>query len=667
MPIPLDSASEPTAIPKSVPEPTVAPTLPSELTPITARPSLAGPAAGAVPQPTLGRSYQGWLVIALLVAAVAGVYAPTYRNEFVMLDDIDYVVANPRVNVGLRAENAGWVLTHTCVSNWHPLTLVSHMLDCELYGLSANGHHISNVILHALAVVVMFLALRQLTGDLWPSAFVAAAFALHPLRVESVAWVAERKDVLSGLFFALTLYLYARYAHAPALSRYLMVCGALVLALMSKPTVVTTPCVLLLLDFWPLRRVRVPGGPSLRRLVSEKLPLLMLAAFAAAFTVVAQSTETHDGRSAVADWNSMPLGVRVSNALVSYVIYLGQTVYPSDLAVLYPHPHPTPGLTLTEVLGATVLLAVTTGVAVRQRRRRPALLIGWLWYLGMLIPAIGIIQVGWQGHADRYTYLPQIGLWVALAWGVPWTAIASRRVVAALVVAILLIWGWLSNRQLEYWRNTENLLRHSLACTGPNAVGSRWLGECLFVQQRWEEAAEQYRDALAFDFHNEKLHFQRGTALGHMGRSREALEEFSQAYQLNPDLKEVRSHLVIAHLNEGTREARAGNAIAALRHLDSALEFDPENPTARRYRAALLNQVGISAAQAGRTDRAVAAFKEAIRSDPTLVPAHVNLGIALMESGSFAEAAVSFRAALQIDPNDPTARAYLEQALKTRP
>jgi hypothetical protein len=351
-------------------------------------------------------------VCIFLLGAIWVVFGQTLGHGFVNYDDEEYVYGNPQVIHGLNLKGVEWAFTHSVMGNWHPLTVMSHMLDCQFYGLHAGGHHLTNLLLHAATAILLFLVLRQMTGALWPSAFVAAVFAIHPLRVESVAWVAERKDVLSGLFFMLTLVAYVRYVRKPpSLGRYLMVMFLFALGLMCKPVFVTLPFVLLLLDYWPLNRVPTATDcrnhfPIPRRLILEKLPLFGLAAASCAATLFTQTF-------ALPSFEQISLPLRVGNALISYVTYLGQMFWPSGLAVFYPFAARDVGVARV-VLSLVVLAGISTGVFVL--RRRPYLLTGWLWYLIMLAPVIGIVQVGGQAQADRYTYLPQIGLYLLLTW-----------------------------------------------------------------------------------------------------------------------------------------------------------------------------------------------------------------------------------------------------------
>ncbi len=398
--------------------------------------------------------YPAPTICSLLLLAVGLVFGQTVGYDFVNFDDGLYVYENPQISGGLSAQGIGWVFTHTHGANWHPLTGLSHMVDCQFYGLHAGGHHSTNVLLHAATAILLFLVLRRMTGDVWPSALVAALFAVHPLRVESVAWISERKDVLSGLLFVLTLGAYVRYARGPfSLGRYLLVAALLTLGLMAKPMLVTLPLVLLLLDYWPLGRMTAVGREDIpvasggradhfffpKRLLLEKLPLLLLAVVSCLMTLWAQG-------EASALNAQIPVGSRIANALVSYVAYMGQLFCPVGLAAYYPHPEG--DLPVWKVIGALAMLACISVGVLAGWRRYPYLLVGWLWYVGMLIPVIGLVQVGKIAMADRYTYLPQIGLCIALAWG-PIDVCRSwpyRRwlcgVTSALVLAVLMGCAW---------------------------------------------------------------------------------------------------------------------------------------------------------------------------------------------------------------------------------
>ena len=351
-----------------------------------------------------------------LTAIIWIVFGQTLRHNFINFDDNVYVYDNPHVSAGLTRDGLKWLLTHSHASLWHPLTTLSHMLDCQIYGLKPGGHHFTNVILHNIGVLLLFLVLQTMTGSLWRSAFVAAIFAIHPMRVESVAWISERKDVLSGVFFMFTLWAYVRYARAKTIGRYLTLSIFVACGLMSKATFVTVPFILLLLDYWPLRR-----GDNLaawRRLIIEKIPLVLLAVLASAATIAAQTVT-------IASLDQLPLLPRLKNAALSVIIYLRQMLWPKDLAIFYPHPHDQ--LNLWLVLSAVTLLIVITSVAIFVREKRPYVIVGWFWYLVLVFPVLGIVQAGLQGRADRFTYLPHIGITLAVTWSVADLAQRSAR------------------------------------------------------------------------------------------------------------------------------------------------------------------------------------------------------------------------------------------------
>src|SRR6266481_6144214 len=442
-------------------------------------------------------------ICAVLVGITWLVFAQTVRHQFVTYDDPQYVYANPDVSAGVSLPRISWAFTHTIAGNWHPLTTISHMLDCQLYGLKPAGHHFTNVLVHTIAVILLFLLLQQMTGSLRRSTFVAALFAIHPLHVESVAWISERKDVLSAVFFMLTLGAYIRYVRALSLAAYLLVLFMFALGLMSKPMLVTLPFVLLLLDYWPLSRIRAPGfakgggkpmirsqWPIVSRLITEKIPLLALSAVS---SVLAWLTHLQSAGSKY----QLPFTWRFNNAVVSYVAYIWQMFWPVRLAAFYPHPNDQ--LALWQVLLAIVFLIAITLFAIHWRKERPYVFTGWFWYVGMLVPVIGLVQAGEQARADRYTYLPQIGLYVVIVWGITDLIMAitrrernrSRRyaLLCALTSAmIVILLSWRAFVQTSYWKNSEVLWNHALAVTGDNDVAHNNLGY-LFLQRRELDSA----------------------------------------------------------------------------------------------------------------------------------------------------------------------------------
>ncbi len=564
-------------------------------------------------------------LIALLLALITLLaYLPVAHDGFLNYDDELYVTENRVVQNGLTWAGIKWAFTHVVCSNWHPLTMMSHMLDCRLYGLNAGGHHMTNVLLHTASAILLFLVLRQMTGFLWRSAFVAAVFAIHPLRVESVAWVAERKDVLSGLFFMLTLGAYVRYVRRPfSLGRYLAVAFLFALGLLSKPMVVTLPFVLLLLDYWPLNRFAVPApAPAVAgncnslenhsiswRLILEKIPLLALSGAACVATMMAQ-------RDIIIP---APLALRSGNAVVSYVVYLRQMFCPTGLAVLYPYPQSSHSW--REITLAVVLLAAVSAGAFLRRKRQPYLLIGWLWYLGMLVPAIGLVQSGLRAHADRYTYLPQIGLYLLLTWAAADLCASWRHrrlaqvIVTAAAVMVLAGCLVLTENQLRYWHDSELLFHHTLAVTKDNDVAHLNLGEVFQNEGRLNEALAEYREAARLSPGYYLGHSNLGSLLDDMGRPEEALAEYRLALRLKQNLPA---------LHEG---------------------------------------MGIVLVELGRFDEAMSEFAAAARLDPAYPWPYFQMGKALLQQGRDAEAIGKLREALRIDPDNYQILAYAARVL----
>ncbi len=568
--------------------------------------------------------------VCLVLAAITfAVFGQTLTHGFAYYDDNDYVYENPVVARGLTRQGIVWAFTGVHAYNWHPLTWLSHMLDCQLYGLHPGGHHLTNVLLHIATVIALFLVLRQMTGALWRSAFVAAVFAIHPLRVESVAWVAERKDVLSGLFFMLTIGAYVGYARRPwSWGRYGLVMVLFAMGLMSKPMLVTLPLVLLLLDYWPLQRVE---PRKLSGLVLEKLPLLALSAASCVATVLAQNRVLQS-----TELLSLPL--RFANALVTCIVYLGQMAWPAGLTVFYPFP--LNGLPPWEVVLAGTLLAGLSGFAFRQRRTQPWILVGWLWYLVMLLPVVGIIQVGDQAHADRYTYLPQIGIYVAVTWlAAEWGAKqqAGRMAIGGLMAAVVGVLMVCAGKQAAYWKNGESLWTHALACTTDNYVAHFNLGNVLRQEGKMDEAIPHYQKAVQIRPDYSQAHNNLGKALLLKGKVDEAISHLQQALQIRSDYPETR-------VNLGEALFRKGKVDEAIVQYQIALQINPG------YADGYFG-LGIAFLQEGRVDEAIGPFQRVLQINPNNADAHANLGNILMQKGEVDEAITHFEKALQIRPN----------------
>jgi tetratricopeptide (TPR) repeat protein len=625
----------------------------------------------------------------LLVLAVAIVFGQTLHHEFVNYDDDLYVCNNEQLTAGLSLEGIAWAFTSTDADNWHPLTWISHLADYTLYGLKPGGHHLSSVVLHAASVVLLFLVLFRMTGEGWPSALVAGVFAIHPLRVESVAWVAERKDVLCGLFFMLTLGLYTGYARrAFSLVRYVAVLISFALGLMAKPMLVTLPFVLLLLDYWPLGRfdrsvadlgsspARAEETPwfRVRRLILEKIPFLLLTVASCVVTTWSQS-------GCIRPLSEMSLPSRTANVLLSYVSYLGQLFWPTNLAPFYPYPASLPAF--WKIAAAGMLLLGLTAGALAMRRKIPYLLVGWLWYLGMLVPVIGLVKVGLHSTADRYTYLPLIGPCMVLVWAVKDISRAWRyrnwaiSVAAALVIGTLMRGAWL---QVSHWRDSVTLWNHTLACTTGNHLAHGNLGVILANRGRLHEAIEHYRKALETRPDDATVCNNLGCVLVDVGRASEGIEYYQKALKTNPTFSAVYFNLGNAyvrqkrldealvhyqkavelspdvglfHNNLGATLANLGRFAEAVEHYHKAMDFRPDLPDPHY-------NLGNVMARRGQLDRAIFEWREAIRIDPKDVKSHLALGRAYHRQQKFTDAARHFRTVLRINPKSTEARQGLK-------
>jgi tetratricopeptide (TPR) repeat protein len=624
-----------------------------------------------------------WICL-LLLSAVFGVYAQTRQFAFVNYDDPDYVTDNPHVRHGVTGDGALWALTSTEAANWFPVTRLSHMVDVQLFGMESGWHHLVSVLIHAVASVLLFLVLLRATAARGPSAFVAFVFALHPLHVESVAWVAERKDVLCALFWFLALWAYVRGMHV-------LVIVAFVLGLMSKPMIVTLPFTLLLLDVWPLKR-----GLRLR----EKLPLFALAAAGAVLTFVVQKAGGAVRPAAV-------LGL--GNALVSYLVYIAKTVWPAGLAVFYPYPEK---LALWLVALAAAALAAISWQVVRLRRLCPYLAVGWFWFLVTLVPVIGIVQAGEQARADRYMYVPMIGLAVIVAWGGADLLRKWPRLRAAVAVGACAACAGAAWAQAGYWRNSETLFTHALEVTSGNYIAEHNLGTYLTDQPgrlpeavshleqavrlrpdlaqahsdlgialagtpgRLEDAIAEFQTAARLRPDSEVPHINMGNALAQGGRLKDAAAEYETALRIQPDAAGVRDRLTRvtadAHYQAGIALARGNHPSEAAAEFETALRVDPAYADSHKDIGVFLSQMhyqsGIRLAQGGHPSEAVAEFEEALHFDPSYAEAHNNLGVVLSQlPGREDEAITHFREALRIRPDYQDARHNLQSLEEQRP
>ncbi|HZQ47689.1 MAG TPA: tetratricopeptide repeat protein [Verrucomicrobiae bacterium] len=603
---------------------------------------------------------QLWAVCGGLLLITLAAYWPALSCDFVNYDDLGYVTENSHVQGGLSMATLGWAFTTGDQSNWHPLTWLSHALDCQLYGLKPSGHHLTNLLFHLANTLLLFVVLRRLTGATWRSAFVAALFAWHPAHVESVAWVSERKDVLSAFFWMLTMLAYAKYGEesrgqvskSKVFYGLALLCFAL--GLMCKPMLVTLPFVLLLLDYWPLGRIynlrykideskdlkAAPPIPSAsrkaqivvyRKLIGEKIPFFVLAVISSVVTY-----EVQQKGGAVS--TSLTVGARMANALVSYLRYVGKLFWPENLSVLYPHPGTWP---LGLVIGAGVFVAGVSAGAICLRRQKPWLLVGWFWFLGTLVPVIGLVQVGVQSMADRYTYVPAIGVFMMVAWGVPEVLgrFAQPRWLLGTAGGIALSGCFvITSLQLDHWKDSEALFRRAVEVTKNNYLACNNLGFFLSNHGKVDEAMAYYQKSLEINPNYEDAQNNLGHALAQKGRLDEAILHYEMALKIKPGLAE-------AHNNLGNALGDQGKLDEAIGHYLAALQIDPENENA-------LNNLGIARAMQGKSDEASKLLTEAIRLKPSDASAHGNLGTLLASQNKLDEAAKQFQIALQLSPDD---------------
>jgi len=612
-----------------------------------------------------------YLVIIFLVLITIISFGHILNNDFINFDDNLYITENHQIKSGINVQTIKWAFTAVVASNWHPLTLLSHTLDWSLFGTWAGGHHLVSLLFHIGAVLFLFLFLSKTTKQLWPSAIVAALFAVHPLRVESVAWASERKDVLSMFFGMATLYAYAFYVEDKKISRYLLCFLLFVLALMSKPMMVTLPFVLLLIDYWPLQRWQKVPSPEPHKtqvvaqqqknkkkkkrksaeihaehakkpiivqntkqltiqLIKEKIPLFALSVISSLVTVWAQDK----GRS-IASLDILPFSDRLANALVSYAVYLGKTFWPVNLSIFYPHQL----LSGWQILGAILLLAITTTGVLFFVRKAPFLITGWLWYLGTLVPVIGLVQVGNQAMADRYTYLPSVGILIMLVWGLLYLVPKEKKrksVLTPLSVVAILVMMLLSWQYCRSWKNSVAIFSHALKTTRNNHLAHNNLGVAFDEAGKRQEAIYHYRAALEIHPEYDSALVNLGAALAAVGKSDEAVVFYRQAIRKNP----MSAH---AHINLGVALAAAGNKQEAIRHYYEAIKIDP-NLAEAHY------NLGNLFAAERKNSEAESCYRQAVRTNPGHSKAYYNLAEVLLKSGKINEAIEHFEKSVELDP-----------------
>jgi tetratricopeptide (TPR) repeat protein len=571
----------------------------------------------------------------LLAAAVFAVYSQVLHFDFVTYDDPDYVTTNVHVHDGLTAGSIEWALKSGYANNSFPLTWISHMLDWQLFGADSGWHHFTNVWIHALSTLLLFAVLKRMTGSRWQSALAAFLFGVHPLHVESVAWVAERKDVLSGLFWILTLWAYSAYAERSGAVRYLLTLFLFCLGLMAKPMLVTLPVVLLLLDRWPLRR-----GTK----IVEKIPFFVASLAASAMAYFAQQKQ-----SATVSLAVIPVLVRFENSLISYAVYILKTLWPTDLAVFYPYP--TESLVFPAAIAGAALLAVTV-IVIRAFSRRPYLAVGWLWYLVTLLPVIGLIQIGAQARADRYTYIPMIGLSIAMVWGAaellqPWPKV--RLAAAAAVCAACLILTWI---QVQYWSDSISLYRHTIAASPDSYLIRFNLAALLEERGDRGEAVEQFRETVRRRPDYALAHAALGQLLAKEGHPEQGLPELRTAVVLRPDLAD-------AHLGLGSVLASLGHGDEAAAEFSEAIRLEPDNAGAHF-------NLGIELAGQGKQEEASREFSATVRLTPDDADARFNLGVTLARLGRLDEAIAQLSEAVRLKPGFMQARQVLDDVINLK-
>ena len=645
--------------------------------------------------------YQPALIPLFLLLVTLGTFWPVLKHEFVKYDDGFYVTENPHVTGGITLQSVVWAFTQPHSYMWHPVTSLSHLLDCELFGLNPFGHHLTSLLLHIANVLLLFFVLKKLTGAVWPSAFVAAVFGVHPLQVESVAWVAERKNVLSAFFWMLTIAAYIRFAERPSIGRYSLVVLTFSLGLMAKPVVVTLPCVLLLLDYWPLQRLQSILRPlgtakdewhrqlSFWRLLAEKIPLFILTAVVSAITYIVQQ-----GGGAVVELESIPVSYRSANAVISYATYIEKIIWPSGLAVFYPHP--VSNFSMTHLFVSLTLLAAISAFCIYFFRSRKYLIIGWLWFLGALVPVIGLVQAGGQARADRYMYIPMVGLLIMVAWGAGELVAKWRRrgVVSALLAVVIVSAEMVcASLQLRHWQDSMTLFRHTFSVTRDNYIMRNNYANFLSELGRVDEAIEHYNKCLQIRSDFPHAHNNLGIALATKGRIDEAIVHFEKAIEAAKSQKSspyLPPFLADAHHNLAKALRTQKRFEEALEHYAEALKLRPNNvDTLRGFGLALAelkrfdesikcyNRIlelepgnvsahellGLALASQGKVDEAIEQFRIMLSQQPDDVEMYCNLGILLEQQGKTDEAIKQYRLAIEVNPNYDKARQLLDAAL----
>jgi tetratricopeptide (TPR) repeat protein len=636
------------------------------------------------------RRYNPLVISICLVTAIIAIYWPVYSYNFVRYDDGEYVTANTHIQSGLNGKSFYWAFTASYSSNWHPITWLSLALDYQLFKDWAGGYHLVNVLFHILNTLILFYVLMRMTGAVWPSAFVAAAFALHPLHVESVAWIAERKDLLSTFFWLLTMWAYVRYVENPKLKWYLTAILFFILGLMSKPMLVTLPFVLLLLDYWPLER------KFSRKLLIEKIPFFICSFVSCIITYLAQQKG-----GTVVTIESFGPAIRINNAIVAYAMYISKMFWPSRLAVFYPHP--AGSLPAIKVIISISLLVLISICFIYLGRRRKYFMVGWLWYLGTLVPVIGLVQVGAQAMADRYTYMTLTGLFIIIAFGA--SEFAAKRtsaslprqarrnsveprdkniVLTLLAVAVLGGWAFITSVQLKYWKDNLSLFGHTLQVTENNALILENYANTLSELGEFDQAVEQFKKLLEIRPDAAQAYNNLGCTFLDAGKPQQAIEQFRLAIKYKPDLAQAYYNLAHALRSENKSEESVsyymqavkiepdyvkawldlaitlnelGKYDKAIESFHKVLELAPGNVYAHGY-------LGLALGAVGKTDEAIQEIRFVLSVKPNDAEMYHYLGIFLEKKGQIGEAIEAYRTAQQINPDEKGVRQLLEAALK---
>ena len=593
------------------------------------------------------QKYRFLYVCLFLAVAVLIVYWPVHNYDFVRFDDNKYVTSNRNVTSGITPHNVRWAFTSGYASNWHPVTWLSHMLDCQVFGLHAGEQHTVNLLFHIVNTLLLFLVLARMTKMFWASAFVAAVFGLHPLHVESVAWIAERKDVLSTFFWMLTMLAYALYAEKPGILRYIVTLSLFAIGLMAKPMLVTLPFVLLLLDYWPLERMNLRAAPRsenmhqatiirkpLSNLVLEKIPFFVLAVLSSIVTFIVQSRT-----GAVQSVDVIGIRSRIGNAIVSYMAYIYKTFWPNKLAVLYPHPGSS--LPLSRIVICALLLVSITIAVIALSRRRKYLVTGWFWYIGTLVPVIGIIQVGVQAMADRYTYIPMTGLLIIVAWGVSdilasWKY--SKKVLVTSSALVLIALSMKAAVQLEYWQDSETLFKHTLDVTSDNYVMENNYAAFLAEQGKAEQAIEHLEKSIEIKPNSAEAHNNLANALNKLGKTEQAIEHYKKSLSLKPNSSD-------AHYNLAVALSKLNRTDEAISEYYEAIRLDPSNADA-------LSNLGFELSGKGKYSEAVELYRKALALEPDNIIYHGRFGLALAGLQKNDEAIKEFQFVLKATPKD---------------